>query len=210
MPLKHKVAKGECVLSIATRHGLMPETVWNHAENSELRSKRKDMNVLKPGDVLTIPDARVTEVSKPAEKRHRFRRKGVPGKIKIQILENGEPRKNESYTLDIDGTRTEGTTDDQGYVSFNVPAEARRGEVSFYNTETGGTDTFSFNLGTVDPIETEEGQAQRLSNLGYDTESGLESGLESAIEHFQSDHGLEVTGQADRSTLDKLKEVFGQ
>ena len=53
---KHTVREGECVSSIAYEHGLFPDTIWDHPDNSELKQKRKEMNLLEAGDVVEIPE----------------------------------------------------------------------------------------------------------------------------------------------------------
>ena len=86
MPIDYEVVSGDCIDSIALRHGLFPETLWNHSSNAELKKSRKDPNVLFPGDKLFIPDIRLKQVDSPTEKKQRFRRKGVPAKLKLRFL----------------------------------------------------------------------------------------------------------------------------
>ncbi|MBE0617306.1 MAG: peptidoglycan-binding protein [Proteobacteria bacterium] len=61
-------------------------------------------------------------------------------------------------------------------------------------------------LGTVDPVDTEEGALGRLFDLGYDTSLPLEG----VIREFQANEGLEETGRLDEATQGKLKEAFGE
>ena len=54
---QHKVAQGDCIESIAAKHGLEPDTIWEHANNASLREKRNGNSfALFPGDVLFVPD----------------------------------------------------------------------------------------------------------------------------------------------------------
>ncbi len=204
MPIDHVVRHGECFLSISDRYGFFPETLWNHAENRELKQQREDPNVLQAGDVVHVPDLTRKDEDKADKKRHRFRRKGVPGKLKIRLLDNGEPRAHVAYRLIIDGAITEGQTDGDGFVEQDLPPSATQCEL-IVDREDGGTDHYHFNFGTVDPIDTEAGQRHRLHDLGYDTADHAE-----ALRAFQRDHDLEPTGQANDQTLSKLQEVFGQ
>jgi hypothetical protein len=87
MPTKHKVKQGECISSIAERYGLFPESIWEDPANAELKNKRKDPNILYPGDVVVIRDIKAKEESGDTEKRHRFRKKGVPATLRIKIME---------------------------------------------------------------------------------------------------------------------------
>jgi hypothetical protein len=90
MPTRHEVQPGDCVTSLAHGAGFFPDTVWNDAENTDLRQKRKQMNLLEPGDVVVIPDLRVKEESGGTDATHRFRRKGVPAKLKLKVLRRPE------------------------------------------------------------------------------------------------------------------------
>jgi len=204
MPTSYTVKNGDCISSIAFEHGFFPDTIWNHGDNAELKSKRKDPNVLMPGDVVIVPDKQINEISKPTEQEHRFRKKGVPAKLKVRVLKKGQPRKNEKYRLIIDGKVLEGSTDGDGFVEKPLPPNAREGKLILGEGER--KDTFVFRFGHVDPLDTDEGVAGRLHNLGYSAATDLPG----ALRKFQSDNGLEASGRVDEPTRSKLKEKFGQ
>lgn len=82
---------GDCISSIAYEHGFFWETLWNHPQNAELKSDRKEPNVLKEGDIVYIPDLTLKEESGASEKRHRFKLKGVPAKLRLRIMEEPKP-----------------------------------------------------------------------------------------------------------------------
>jgi len=110
----HAVQQGECTESIAFDNGLFWETIWNDPNNAELRRARQSPNALLPGDKLHVPERQEGSSSGETEKRHRFKRKGVPSTIQIVLKEGGEPRTGVPYTLTIDGKFVSGTTDGQG------------------------------------------------------------------------------------------------
>lgn len=83
---EHTVGQDECIASIAKAHGLSPETIWNHPENAALRERRGDPNVLNPGDTVFVPERRERYEDRPTEQRHRFRRRGTPAKLRLQIM----------------------------------------------------------------------------------------------------------------------------
>lgn len=87
MPFKHTVAPGDCISSIAYENGLFWKTVWDHPDNAELKQQRGSGFQLLPGDVVTVPDKRLGEVSKPAEAKHKFKFKGVPGVLIIAVMQ---------------------------------------------------------------------------------------------------------------------------
>ena len=199
-----EVRPGECIESIAASCGHFWEKIWNHEANSELKRTREDPNALLVGDRVEIPEIETKDESKATERRHRFRRKGVPSKLKVRILDDWEPRKHAKYRLVIDGTITEGKTDGDGFVEEGLPPDASQGEL-IIDREDGGTDHYRFDFGTVSPIDTEAGVKRRLQDMGYDTED-----LEKAVSGFQQDQGLEESGTMDDETKSKLQEVFGQ
>lgn len=91
MSKNHTIRQGECIESLADRYGFFPETLWKHADNSDLRELRKDQNILQPGDVVVIPDLELGEESAATEQKHRFRRKGVPAKMRIVFYKPVDP-----------------------------------------------------------------------------------------------------------------------
>ncbi|MGH7150411.1 MAG: hypothetical protein ACREIU_06930, partial [Planctomycetota bacterium] len=111
MPIRYVVRQGDCIASIAFERGLFPDTVWDDPENAELRRERGDPNILAPGDVVVVPDKRPKEVPGATESRHRFKRKGVPERLCLRLLRDGEPRSPVPYSIVLDGHAVEGTTD---------------------------------------------------------------------------------------------------
>ena len=86
MPQDYEIEDGDCVNSVAYAHGFFWETLWNHGNNAELKSKREDPNILKEGDILHIPDLTLKQESCATEKRHTFKLKGVPAKLKLKLM----------------------------------------------------------------------------------------------------------------------------
>ena len=83
--MQHIVRDGECAESIAEQYGFLPEKIWEHKANADLREKRNS-SVLKPGDVITIPDRDAKSVKVATNAKHTFRRKGVPSKFCVISL----------------------------------------------------------------------------------------------------------------------------
>src|SRR4051794_35320101 len=112
MPKQHTAAGGDNVESVAYANGLFWETVWDDPANRSLRQLRPDHNILEEGDVLTVPDLRIKEVSRQTDKKHRFRRRGVPSKIEVRLtIYDDEPRPGIAYTVTMGKRKLSGSSD---------------------------------------------------------------------------------------------------
>ncbi len=69
----HVVEQGECLATIAARHGYAWQTVYNAPENAALRRRRPNPNVLYPGDVVEIPEKRPVEARVATGRQHTFK-----------------------------------------------------------------------------------------------------------------------------------------
>jgi N-acetylmuramoyl-L-alanine amidase len=200
----HTVVQGECLSSLAADFGFSVDTLWNLPENAQLKLARKDPNVLYPDDVVFIPDKRPKQIPCATGKRYSFVKKDCPAKLRIRLLDGQEPRANVSYKLQIDGIWISGVTDGNGYLEQPLPPSAGTGQLLVGEGDV--QDVHDLGFGSVDPIDTDTGISKRLQNLGYDPGDDPSE----AIGGFQSDQGLEPTGQLDDATRNKLTEVFGQ
>src|SRR5215208_137973 len=204
MPISRTIEQGECISSLCAEYGFFWSTIWNHADNADLKELRKDPNALLEGDVVVIPDKTKKEESCATEQKHKFKKKGTPAKIKIRLMLDDEPRANEPYRLAIDGTWYEGTLDGDGFLEQVIPPGAVQGILRVGSGER--IDEYELALGTLDPIDTESGVSGRLRGLGYHHEDDATP----AISAFQKKEGLEESGELDDETRQKLKERFGQ
>ena len=207
MPHKHIVEHGECINSIAFELGFFPDTIWNHADNKTLKDKRKNMDMLLAGDEVTIPDKKPKELSKPPEKLHKFKRKGVPKKLRIKLMSAGKPLKNAKCKLEVGDITKEVTANGDGVVEHWIPPNASTALL----TLPDGSE-MELALGHRDPVETVSGVQDRLHALGYyagpvDGKDSPE--MQSAITNFQRANQLEAPGKMDDKTRDKLKQLTG-
>lgn len=120
------------------------------------------------------------------------------------------PRANVPFVLDIDGRLTRGKTDGEGRLEVVLPPDAREG---FLIVEPGTPreTVVRLALGTMDPITEIAGLRKRLNNLGFCCceADDMTPDLESALRAFQEKYGLQVTGQPDQATRDKLQQIHG-
>jgi hypothetical protein len=206
MPVKHVVKDGETVPAIAQRRGFLADTIWNDPANAALKTKRGNMNVLKAGDELTIPDRRKREESVPTDAPQKFTRKADKQKFKVVMMAGGKARAGEDYVLQIGELMKRGKTDGGGKIEVDIPATARNGTLSFKE----GKERYQLILGGLDPVDEVSGVQQRLNNLGFRCgQCGqLDESTKQALRKFQTTHELPVTGEADGATKAKLKSFF--
>jgi type VI protein secretion system component Hcp len=204
------VEQGECVSSIAKDTGHFWQTLWDEPTNAELRKIRKDPNVLLPGDRVYVPPLQQKMEAGQTEMRHRFRLKSQPEMLRIRVLRDGKPRKNQPYTLDVDGKVRNGTTDADGKVECPILPNARRAVLQVGS----GLDVeeHEFELGAIDPITETSGVQGRLNNLGFDCGAvdgkwGPQS--ERALRKFQALYGLPESGVPDEATREQLQSTHG-
>ncbi|NQU75748.1 MAG: peptidoglycan-binding protein [Planctomycetes bacterium] len=206
--IRHIAKDNDCISSIAEKYGHFWETVWNHPENAELKKKRGDPNVLYSGDEVFVPALREGSEQIPTEKRHRFRRKGVPAMARWRFRdEKGNPRAGIEYVLIIDDEKTvEGKTDSDGVIEVPISPEAKEARLTLRDGEH--EEHYRMELGGMDPVSEESGAIKRLENLGVDCGRDGDR-FEQGLKEFQLNHGLEATGKLDEQTQKKLLEEHG-
>lgn len=211
MPIRYVVKPGDCISSIAFEHGFFPDTIWDYPDNAKLKELRRDPNVLLPGDIVIIPDLRLKEVTEPTNMVHKFYRKGVPEKLRLQFKLNNIPRANEPYTLEIDRKTviTGKKTDGEGRIECSIPPNAREILVTFDE----GREIYNVYAGFLNPVEDISGVQARLSNLGYydgPIDNRQSEELAAAIRSFQEENNLSsCDGTLNDETRASLKQAYG-
>jgi len=199
----HKVRQGECIESIAMRYGMFWQSIWDDPKNINLKAKRSDSNVLMPDDTVYVREKALKWVDGATESKHRFRRKGVPSKLRIRLMNDDEPCVKTRCVLIIDGLAIEKETDSDGWLIVPIPPDARQGDLFVGESE----EEHHLQLGCMDPPDEISGLQSRLNNLGFpcgDAEGVLGPGTVAALRNFQRKHDLHVTGKPDKATVDKL------
>ncbi len=210
----YTVKPGDCLSSIAASFGLGDyKDIYDAPANAEYRKLRPNPDVIQPGDKIVIPDLiPFTRVLATGQK-HTVKVKLPRAKLQVYLKDaDGEPIAGKSYVLQVEGQDDKpGTTTGDGLVDEDVPAAASKALIVF------PSEGFSFDveLGRVDPLGDGMTLANRLSNLGYPcprTSSRKESAenLRYALARFQTDNGLDPTGEADQKTRDLLLKAHDQ
>lgn len=183
MPTKYKVKQGDCISSIAFSFGFLPSTIWDHPDNAELKNRSKDLNVLAPGDVLTVPDKSTKELDCGTDQRHTFIRKATPVGLRVQLLDEGQPVAAEPYRLDVDGRLLHGVTDGEGMIDEWIPNRAEKAFL-YINDRL----QFHLDLGYLDPVGQESGVRKRLQNLRLLYEGAGHGMYLDAVQRFREMH----------------------
>ena len=226
----HFVVQGEYLSKIARAHGFADfHTIWDAPENKDLKEKRKNPNVLYPGDKLVIPDKEIREESRATEKKHKFELQGEKLTLRIKLMDlKNKPVEGHECTLIVEGDSKEFKTKSDGILEEEISTDHGTGKL----LDRGKPDPkLPFNpplevplkVGHLDPEDKVSGQIARLNNLGYnagevpehpltDSEErklGKSPQFLSAVEEFQCDHKLTVDGKCGPKTQAQLKDVHG-
>ena len=208
---RYPVKQGDCVMSIAEEFGFVWETIWNHPDNAALKELRKDPNILHPGDVVVVPEKTPRIETAPVDQLSKYVKKSPLAQVRLRLLDlRRQPRANVDYTATVDGVISTGKSDGDGYITIPVPPNAR--QLKLKVTEGAKTDEYTLPLGSIDPIGELSGIQQRLTNLGYSCTSDRGTPGEAtrtAIRAFQKEMNLNVTGELDEATRQKLKQIHG-
>jgi N-acetylmuramoyl-L-alanine amidase len=192
---RHTVAPGDCVTSIAYESGFFWRTLWDHEDNQALKELRKNPFTLVPGDVVVVPDLQPREESCATAKRHTFRRRGVPARLNIRLLDHeGKPRPNEEYFLEVDGELrpNDKKADGDGWIRDFIPNDAQRGRLFL----RGGDEVLELRFGRLEPKDGLSGAQARLANLGFyqgEIDGERSPALTAALERFRAAQKLPDT-----------------
>lgn len=206
--MDYQVQQGDCLNSIAKEYGLLWTTIWNHPRNSSLKEKRKDPNILYPGDMLFIPEKDLKNETGATQQTHTFVLKDSRCKLKITLLCNDKPRASEPYRLTIDSVVFSGQTSSDGSLEQSIQPDARVGHL----TLTKANEEYDLLLGHMDPITEISGIQMRLQNLGFyigeKADGIMGPKTASGVRAFQTKYNLKVDGIPGPKTQAKLKELY--
>jgi hypothetical protein len=208
------VEPGECLASIAEQEGFFWETLWAHADNAELAAGRESPYLLLPGDRVAVPAKRVKQVACATDRRHVFRRRGVPERLRICLEDQHGPRADVAYKLEIAGLELSGTTDADGYLEHWIPANARRGRLIIDAAEdqlfAPEPEIYELELGRLGPATSRAGARARLVNLELlESDDNSDAGFRTALIGLQRALGLPDTGELDSETIAALVDAHG-
>lgn len=207
-----EIGEADSVENLAFRYGLLPETVWDHPENADLRAERDSMHVLRPGDRLFVPAIEPKAEDRAIDATHRFRRRGVPSKLVVTLVIGGEPLADRPCRLELGGRDPEELrTDADGRVEVPVMPHVGAGRL-VVETHDGAWLEIPLAPRALDPVDTPSGAQARLRNLGYlpsEPSGTLDLATVLALARFQEAHGLPKDGRLDEATQAALVDAHG-
>jgi hypothetical protein len=210
----HIVKQGECLSVIASRHGMSWKQLWDDPGNEKLRERRKDPNVLYPGDEVAIPEAKRSRVALTLDASTTVvrRRAGGTSPFTLKLLDaSGKPLANTEYKFTVGSETRTGRTDKAGMLREELALDVDAAVVEF------GGKRYELEIGHLNPLEETDdaglsGAQARLKNLGYRIpaiDGKKNDATERALRKFQADEGLDVTGELDDATRARLRERHG-
>jgi hypothetical protein len=215
MSPQYRVKQGDYLVKISEENGFVDyRTIWDHPQNKQLKDKRKNPNVLAPGDELFIPDKASREEQASTDQKHSYVLKTSKSMLRL-VLEDlyGNPIANAKCELQVEGNVFEIVSGADGKIEHEIPETAQNADLVVKEGNTALKNVkLNVQIGHLDPVEDESGQKARLSNLGYymgrlDIDDGAK--FQSAVEEFQCDYGLTVDGDCGPMTQAKLKQIHG-
>ncbi|HMD39838.1 MAG TPA: LysM domain-containing protein, partial [Candidatus Acidoferrum sp.] len=139
----YTVEQGDHLSSIAKDYGFTDYTViWDHPNNADLKNKRKNPNILLPGDEIFIPDMEEKNESGATDKRHTFKVDKKPLFLRL-VLEDlyEKPIGGAQCALRISDEITQPTTTADGKIQQEIPLDAHDAFLVIRGDETPFADT---------------------------------------------------------------------
>ena len=208
------IKQGDYLLKVSHLLGFDADEVWDDGKNAELKKTRKDPSMLRPGDVLFVPDTPKKKLKVNAKESNVFVARIPTVKVSVVIASDSGPLKNEKYVVEGLGDETERTTDGEGKIEFEAPVHAREVLVRFVDRKV----KMHVAIGDLDPPEADSGMRMRLTTLGFygaklegaDRYVAHDDGaLAAAVRAFQAANGLKPTGKLDDATRAAIVKAHG-
>ena len=217
MATTHIVRQGECLSSIAHKHGFSKwRTIYNHPKNADFKKQRPNPNLIYPGDEIFIPDKDPRQESRGTDKSHKFVKKAPLTLLRIVLLdEKRKPLAGKKYKLVVGKTTHEKSTGGDGLLQHPVPPDLEEALLTVWPNDADPDETYTFALkiGHLDPVKHITGFQARLNNLGFycgSEHDEIGPRTTAALRAFQEEYRSTTRdGTATQETMDDLKEAYG-
>jgi len=214
MPSVHIVRAGEHLAAIAAQEGFSnPATILNHPDNAALAA-RPQPNLLDPGDELTIPDKTPFKATVGTGSVHKFTVAKAKPKLKVAFKTfRGDETLATDSTLSLDGGEDVATPLAAGALEAPIPPTCTRAVIKIPAPDDETPELiWAVQVGGLGRADSDDGAFARLRNLGYYRTVAADADereRRSAVEEFQADHDVALSGQLDDATRAKLIEIHG-
>jgi len=219
MPNKHRVQSGDCLSSIARRHGFSDwRRLYDHPDNAALKNKRPNPNLIHPGDDVVIPERQPGEKSAATDQKHQYRIVGNKTYLRLRLQDQaGRALAGKKYRLEVAGARAgpfEGDVGGDGIIEHEIPPDAGSGSLTLLldRGDPPATLVLVLHIGHLDPVEEVSGVQGRLANLGFDcgeVDGYAGPATADALKDFQVACGFTPDGHATDETKTKLRDLHG-
>jgi LysM repeat protein len=217
MTQQHTVAQGETLLRIAKQYGYQTsKALYNHPSNAEFKALRPDPNLIYPGDKITIPPKKEKFIPLRTNSINSFVVQNEKEYFRLQIIhEDGDDITGKRIVITIGSQTIDTVLPGNGLIEVELNEnDSLTGQVDLYLKEdqSSPSESFTAQVGHLDPIDTLSGVQARCNLLGFDcgTVDGINgSKTKAGVRDFQYEHDLEVDGIAGAKTKAKLQQVFG-
>lgn len=158
------VKQGDYLALLAHKFDFDADAIWNDPANQPLRDSGRIPEILRPTDILYIPDQVNKEpVTHPLVTGQTNEFVSDPPKVTVTMRFMDPALASQSFTIaELPELATQ-TLGADGTVSLVIPVTQATVTLTFSN----GGDTFVFGIGCLDPVQTFSGVVQRLQNLGF-------------------------------------------
>ncbi|UOB73704.1 MULTISPECIES: peptidoglycan-binding protein [Pseudoalteromonas] len=217
MTQQHTVAQGETLLRIAKQYGYQTsKALYNHPSNAEFKALRPDPNLIYPGDKITIPPKKEKFIPLRTNSINSFVVQNEKEYFRLQVIhEDGDDITGKRIVITIGSQTIDTVLPSNGLIEVELNEnDSLTGQVDLYLKEdqSSPSESFTAQVGHLDPIDTLSGVQARCNLLGFDcgTVDGINgSKTKAGVRDFQYEHDLEVDGIAGAKTKAKLQQVFG-
>lgn len=213
MPTTYTARLGDCIGSLARRHGFADyKTLYDDGANAELKGRRPNANELAEGDVVTVPDKAAKEQDVGTAATHQFKVKVLSTLLRVVVQDDaGAALGDKKYKLTVGAQVFEARTPGDGKIEHPIEADAMSATLELWLKEGDGIEGFLFDLqlGSLEHESKDRACQARLMNLGFECGSlggTLDDPTRDALRGFQKGNAMTVSGTFDEPTRGKLRE----
>jgi hypothetical protein len=159
------IKQGDHLAKLAYKFGFDADTVWNDPTNAQLRQAghlSQDPNILKPTDMLYIPDSKPPVMHSLTTGTTNTFVSDAPS-VTVTVKFSDATLVSQACTVQELPELTGLATDANGQISLSIPVTLSTATIVF----TSSGSAIACQIGGINPVSSATGVFQRLRNLGY-------------------------------------------